>query len=84
MHIVKCAKNYKGPALYTCPFNAVHKFLEKNLQEHLQVRCYFTGSFWSLSNTVTHISVMCRLPQKQIKLKHSKEYTHWTMNFRNN
>lgn len=33
-HMIRCKKNYKGPPLETCPFNATHLVPQGTLQEH--------------------------------------------------
>lgn len=33
-HLMKCKKNYRGPELDTCPFNATHLVKKGTLDEH--------------------------------------------------
>ncbi|XP_001355963.3 gametocyte-specific factor 1 [Drosophila pseudoobscura] len=33
-HIVKCMKNYRGPPLHICKYNATHRVLD--MEEHLK------------------------------------------------
>lgn len=35
-HIVKCKKNYFGPPLDVCPFNAMHMVPSTDIMEHMQ------------------------------------------------
>ncbi|KAH8271993.1 hypothetical protein KR044_012881 [Drosophila immigrans] len=33
-HIIKCARNYKGPPLAICKYNATHRLPEAQMEEH--------------------------------------------------
>jgi hypothetical protein len=35
IHILKCEKNYRGPALVSCRYNATHMMLPENMDDHL-------------------------------------------------
>ncbi|KAH8392323.1 hypothetical protein KR215_006031 [Drosophila sulfurigaster] len=34
-HIIKCARNYKGPPLAICKYNATHRLLEEEMEKHI-------------------------------------------------
>ncbi|KAH8260350.1 hypothetical protein KR026_009943 [Drosophila bipectinata] len=38
-HIVKCKKNYRGPPLQICKYNATHRVLD--MEEHLKECTYY-------------------------------------------
>jgi hypothetical protein len=40
-HIAKCKKNYSGPKMDACPFNACHYFEAAKKEDHFKVRKIF-------------------------------------------
>ncbi|KAH8409621.1 hypothetical protein KR222_011609 [Zaprionus bogoriensis] len=35
-HILKCARNYRGPPLAICAYNATHRVLPEQMEAHLE------------------------------------------------
>ncbi|XP_017954137.1 gametocyte-specific factor 1-like [Drosophila navojoa] len=36
VHIIKCARNYKGPPLEICKYNATHRIKADLMEQHLE------------------------------------------------
>lgn len=40
-HVVKCARNYRGPPLAICKYNATHRVLPEQMEAHLAECDYY-------------------------------------------
>ncbi|XP_033173688.1 gametocyte-specific factor 1 [Drosophila mauritiana] len=58
-HIIKCEKNYRGPPLQTCKYNATHRVL--NMEKHLKECDYYLRS---IENHAVQIALSSRIPPK--------------------
>ncbi|XP_043640587.1 protein D7 [Drosophila teissieri] len=59
-HIVKCAKNYRGPPLQICKYNATHRVLD--MEEHLKECDYYLRT---IDNEAVQIALSSRIPPVQ-------------------
>jgi len=59
-HIVKCEKNYRGPPLKICKYNATHRVLD--MEEHLKECSYYIRS---IDNQNVQIALTTRIPPIQ-------------------
>ncbi|XP_017043804.1 gametocyte-specific factor 1 [Drosophila ficusphila] len=55
-HIVKCEKNYRGPPLKICKYNAAHRVLD--MEEHLKECDYYQRS---IDNQAVQIALSTRI-----------------------
>ncbi|XP_016995889.2 gametocyte-specific factor 1 [Drosophila takahashii] len=55
-HIVKCEKNYHGPPLKTCKYNATHRV--RDMEEHLKECPYYLQS---LDNEAVQMALTTRI-----------------------
>ncbi|KAH8249784.1 hypothetical protein KR032_012325 [Drosophila birchii] len=59
-HIVKCMKNYQGPPLKICKYNATHRVLD--MEEHLK-ECLYYRRF--MDNQCLEIALTTRIAPTQ-------------------
>eukprot|EP00099_Drosophila_melanogaster_P017927 NP_608903.1 uncharacterized protein Dmel_CG14036 [Drosophila melanogaster] len=59
-HLIKCEKNYCGPPLQTCKYNATHRV--QDMEKHLKECDYYLRS---IENQAVQIALRSRIPPKQ-------------------